>query len=87
MNILAFIIRIFVSIAVILHFKKTRLESSKFAYSILLFTFPFYYFVFAIYGKDYAALPLEFISGLLFFIIVISTLKLNFFYKSEAFHI
>ena len=81
MNIIAFIIGVLISIAVILHFKKTRLESSQYAYSILLFTFPFYYFVFAIYGKDYAALPSEFIGGLLFFIIAISTIKINYFYK------
>ncbi len=81
MNIHAFIIGIFISIAVIVYFKKARLENSKFAYSILLFTFPLYYFVFAIYGNDYAALPFEFIGGLLFFIIAISALKLNYSYK------
>jgi uncharacterized membrane protein HdeD (DUF308 family) len=81
MNILAFIIGIFISIAVIVHFKRTRLENSKFAYSALLFTFPFYYFAFSIYGNDYAALPLELIGGLAFFIIAISALKFSNFYK------
>ena len=81
MNILAFIIGIFVSILVILHFKKTRLESSKFGYSFLLITFPFYYFIFAVYGNDYAAIPLEFMGGLVFFVIAIYSLKFSDFYK------
>ena len=81
MNILAFIIGIAVSILVIVHFKKNRLESSKFAYSFLLFTFPFYYFVFAVYGNDYAVIPSEFLGGLLFFSIAILSLRFSDFYK------
>ncbi len=81
MQIVALIIGILVAIVVIVHFKKTRLESSKFAYALLLITFPFYYFAFAIYGNDYKALPLEFIGGLLFFILGLFALKLSNFYK------
>jgi|TARA_R100001377_G_scaffold69194_2_gene44486 hypothetical protein len=81
MNILAFIIGIAVSILIIVHFKKTRLESSKFAYSFLLFTFPFYYFVFAVYGNDYAVIPSEFLGGLVFFSIAILSLRFSDFYK------
>ena len=81
MNILAFIIGIAVSILVIVHFKKNRLESSKFAYSFLLFTFPFYYFVFAVYGNDYAVIPSEFLGGVLFFSIAILSLRFSDFYK------
>jgi hypothetical protein len=81
MNILALIIGVLTSIFVILRFKKTRLEKSKYAYSVLLFTFPFYYFVFAMYGKDYAVIPLEFIAGLLFFSIAIVSLQFSDFTK------
>lgn len=81
MNILAFLIGIAVSIFVIVRFKKTRLESNKFTYSFLLITFPFYYFVFAVYGGDYAVLPFEFLSGLVFFSIAIFSLKFSGFYK------
>jgi len=81
MNILAFFIGILISILVILHFKKTRLESSKFAYSLLLITYPFYYFAFAVYANNYAVIPLEFLAGLIFFIIAVVSLKFSGFYK------
>lgn len=81
MNISAFIIGILLSIFIIVCFKKARLENSKFAYSALLFTFPFYYFIFAIYGKDYTAIPLELAGGLLFFGIAILALKFSNFNK------
>lgn len=81
MNIFALIIGISISILVILRFKKRRLESSKYTYPILLITFPFYYFVFAVYGNAYNAIPLEFFGGLIFFIIPLISLKLNDFYK------
>jgi len=81
MNILAFFTGISIAILVILHFKKTRLESSKFAYSLLLLNFPFYYFAFAVYGNDYTVIPLEFLGGLVFFIIAVLSLKFNDFYK------
>lgn len=81
MNTLAFIIGIVVSIVVIVRFKKTRLESSKFTYPFLLITFPFYYFAFAIYGNDYAVIPLELLGGLLFFSIALLSLRFSNFYK------
>lgn len=81
MNILALIIGIVVSILIIVRFKKTRLESSKFAYSFLLITFPFYYFAFAVYGNDYTVIPLELFGGLVFFGIAILSLKFSDFYK------
>ncbi len=81
MNILAFVIGIVVSIIVIVRLKKTRLEKSRFAYPLLLFTFPFYYFIFAIFGNDYVAIPLEFLGGLLFFVIAVFAVKLHGFYK------
>lgn len=81
MNILALIIGMAVSIFIIIQFKKTRLESNRFAYSLLLVTFPFYYFAFAIYGNDYAVLPLELLGGLLFFAIAVLSLWFSHFYK------
>jgi hypothetical protein len=81
MNLIAFIIGILMSISVIVYFKRSRLENSKLAYPILLFTLPFYYFVFAIYGNDSVALALEIVAGLLFFIIAMPALKINYFYK------
>ena len=81
MNLIAFIIGILISITIVVYFKSSRLENSKFAYPILLATLPFYYFVFAIYGNDSAALALEIVAGLLFFIIAMSVFKTNCFYK------
>lgn len=75
MQIVALTIGILVAIGVIVHFKKTRLENSKFAYALLLITFPFYYFAFAIYGNDYKALALEFSGGSLFWIVGFCALK------------
>lgn len=81
MTVLAFVIEFFISIILIVHFKKTRIENSKSAYAFLLFTFPLYYFIFAIFGNDYAAFPLEFLGGLLFFVIALVALKLGGLYK------
>lgn len=81
MNLTALFIGIAVAIFVIIHFKKTRLEGSKLAYAILLFTFPFYYLAFAIFGDDYTAIPFELLAGLLFFIIAALSVKLKHFYK------
>ncbi|KTF18373.1 DUF6010 family protein [Pseudoalteromonas sp. H105] len=81
MNIPAFTIGIVVSIFLIGHFKKSRLESSKFTYAFLLITFPLYYFAFAVYVNDYAVIPLELMSGLVFFGIAILSLRLTNFYK------
>jgi hypothetical protein len=78
---IALIIGVLVAIIIILRFKQTRFESSKFAYSLLLITFPFYYLIFAIYGNDYAAVSLEFFGGLPFFIIAFVALKVNAVYR------
>jgi hypothetical protein len=81
MNIVAFTIGFLVSIILIVRFKNPRLENSKFSYPLLLFTLPIYYFIFAIYGNDYAVLAFEFLAGIIFFIIVHLALKLSAFYK------
>jgi uncharacterized membrane protein HdeD (DUF308 family) len=66
-----------------LQFKKSRLETSKYAYSLLLATFPIYYFAFALYGNDYAAIPFELAGGVIFFIIALLSLKFDDFNKSS----
>lgn len=81
MNILAFIVGIVISIFVILRFKKSRLEYSKFGYSLLLITFPFYYFLFAAYSNRYEVLLLEFLGGFVFFILAFLSIRYSDFYK------
>jgi hypothetical protein len=72
---------ILVSILIIVRFKKTRLENNKFAYSLLLFSFPLYYLIFAFYDSDTEAVALELLGGGLFFIVALFSFKLNVFYK------
>jgi uncharacterized membrane protein HdeD (DUF308 family) len=81
MNILAIIIGIVISVFVILRFKKNGLEGSKFGYSVLLITFPFYYFVFAVYGDHYEVIPLEFLGGLVFIVMALLSQKYSASYK------
>ncbi|MFT5759565.1 MAG: uncharacterized membrane protein HdeD (DUF308 family) [Alteromonadaceae bacterium] len=81
MNILAIIIGIAISVFVILRFKKNKLEGSKFGYSFLLITFPFYYFFFAVYGNNYEVIALEFLGGLAFFVMAFLSIKQSAFYK------
>jgi hypothetical protein len=75
MNITALSIGVLVSIIIIVRFKRTRLKSNKYAYTLLLFICPLYYFGFAQYSHDYKALPLELLTSLLFFVIVLLALK------------
>ena len=63
----ALIIGIAIVAYVIIRFKKTRLENTKWSYPLLLATFPVYYFVFAIYAKDFPALGKEVLVGFGFF--------------------
>jgi hypothetical protein len=81
MNITALLSGILVSIVIILYFKKKRLEKSKYIYSLLLFSFPLYYFLFAIYDFDFETLSLELLGGGLFFVLALLALTLNVFYK------
>ncbi|WP_444926794.1 hypothetical protein ACJJI4_01360 [Microbulbifer sp. TRSA002] len=75
MNIYAFTIGIAIVAYIIIRFKKTRLERTKWAYPVLLATFPCYYFAFAIYAKDTQALGLEILTGLAFFLIAFFSYK------------
>lgn len=75
-NLLALVLGICISVIIIMRFKTSRLENSKSAYAILLFTFPLYYFLFAMLAKDFAALLLEVAVGSLFFTIAFFALRL-----------
>lgn len=66
MNLYALAVGIAVAIYVVMTFRKTKLETSKWAYPLLLSTFPIYYLVFAVYGSDYTALLSELLAGVLF---------------------
>jgi hypothetical protein len=67
MNITIIIIGTIVALVVIYLFKRMPSNRRVLAYSLLLATFPVYYWVFAFYALDYCALFLEIIAGLIFF--------------------
>ncbi len=67
MNIYALLSGILIAFFVILHFRKGALETSPWAYPLLLASFPFYYFAFALFVADIPVLGQEVLSGLLFF--------------------
>ncbi|MEJ2141467.1 MAG: hypothetical protein P8Y24_03780 [Gammaproteobacteria bacterium] len=69
MNIYALIIGLIIVAYVIVRFKKTRLEKTKWAYPLFLASFPLYYVAFSIYGNDLVALWKELIVGIIFFFI------------------
>lgn len=81
MNTPALTIGIAISILIITRFKKAQVESNKFTYPLLLFTFPLYYLVFAVFAHDYKAIPLELLAGLIFFVIPALSIALSNFYK------
>lgn len=75
MNIYALTIGIAIVVYVILRFKKTRLERTKWAYPLFLASFPVYYFVFAIYANNLQALGYEIAVGFIFFSIAFIAYK------------
>jgi len=75
LNIYALIAGIATVAYVIIRFKKTRLERSKWAYPLLLASFPLFYFIFAIYAKDTQALAYEVLISLVFFLIALFSYK------------
>lgn len=77
MNLLAFTIGIALALYAIVRFRGTKLEKKKWVYPALLATFPFYYFVFAIYATDYDALINEILVGLAFIAIAYTAYKLQ----------
>ena len=82
MNYTALVIGMVLSFLIINRFQISRLESKSWAYPVLLATFPFYYWVFAVYGADYTALRLELLIGVIFFAIAFSALKFNKFFST-----
>jgi hypothetical protein len=66
MNIYALGIGTITAVFVALFFKAVRLENSRWAYPIFLATFPVYYWIFAVYASDYAALQKEFLVSVAF---------------------
>jgi hypothetical protein len=79
MNIYALAIGIFIAIFVILRFKVRKLERTRWAYPILLATFPIYYWVFALYASDYKAFLNELIAGAVFLILAYAACKFKSF--------
>ncbi|WP_199611480.1 hypothetical protein [Flocculibacter collagenilyticus] len=77
MNILALCIGLLIAVCIIFYFNTQKIEFSAKAYPALLFTFPLYYFVFAIYGNDQRALFLEMMIGLLFFFVAALSLRMS----------
>lgn len=69
MNIWALGIGVLVAAIVVLRFRAQKLESTRWAYPVLLATFPVYYWVFAAYASDYTALLGELIAGVAFLVI------------------
>ncbi len=67
MNLYALLIGVATAILTVILFRVTKLDNRKWVYPLLLATFPMYYFSFAVYGADYAALRNEILVGLLFF--------------------
>lgn len=76
-NVLALAIGIAVSLYVVIRFKKNGLEKKRWVYPALLATFPAYYWVFAVYASDYAALEKEVAIGAVFIAIALVAFKLE----------
>lgn len=79
MNIYALAIGATIAFVVVLLFKAWGLESTKWAYPVLLATFPVNYWVFAIYGSDSAALLKELLVGLAFLAVAYTAYKFKSF--------
>lgn len=75
MNIYALAIGIITIVYMIVCLRKTKLDRTKWAYPLLLSTFPLYYFAFAIYAMDARALVYEILIGLAFFFIAFIAYK------------
>lgn len=77
MNVYALLIGIITAILIIWHFKRRKLEKAQLPYPLLLASFSVYYFVFALYASDFAALYKEIGISLLFMLIVFLAIKSN----------
>ncbi len=79
MNYYALVIGVAVAVYVVIRFRKTRLEKKKWVYPVFLATFPVYYWVFAVYGSDYAALTNELAIGVGFLAVAYAAYRLHSF--------
>jgi hypothetical protein len=79
MNIYALATGAVIAVVVVLLFKARRLEEARWAYPVLLATFPVNYWVFAIYASDSAALLKEFLVGLAFLAVAYIACKFRSF--------
>ena len=77
MNFVALIIGLTLATYAIVRFREIKLEKKKWVYPLLLATFPFYYFAFAIYAEDYSALINEIYVGLIFIAVAYTAYKLK----------
>jgi hypothetical protein len=66
LNIYALAVGVVSAVVVVLLFKAWGLETTRWAYPVLLAEFPVNYWIFAIYGSDAAALFKELVVGLAF---------------------
>jgi hypothetical protein len=79
MNIYALAVGVASAIVVVLLFKAWGLETTRWAYPVLLAEFPVNYWMFAIYGSDPAALLKEIVVGLAFLAVAYVTYKVKSF--------
>jgi len=66
MNIVAIAVGVGSAVVAVLLFRAWGIETTKWAYPVLLAEFPVNYWAFAIYGSDSAALPKELLASLAF---------------------
>jgi len=67
------------AICVVILFRITSLEKNRWAYPILLATFPVYYWVFAVHASDYGALINEITIGSAFLVLACVAVRLKGF--------
>lgn len=69
MNISALTIGIIIAVCIVIRFRKTRLERTRWAYPLFVASFPLYYFAFALFSNEVNILIYEIIAGSVFFCI------------------
>jgi hypothetical protein len=79
MNVYALAVGVASAVVVVLLFKAWGLEATKWAYPLLLATFPANYWVFAIYGSDSPALLKEMVTGVAFLAVAYIAYKVRSF--------
>ena len=77
MNLIALITGLALAAFAVARLRVTGFEKKKWVYPLLLASFPFYYFAFAIYAGDHSALLNEIYAGLIFIAIAYAAYKLQ----------